>query len=397
MTVLWMCNLDLRRPNGANLRFINFARGLKALGHTVHFLIPDWTYNEFTAGRSLEDIGAGCTCFPVYRPSGLRSAISSVALIPGWRHRLLRSERRPAVERLRKIVRDLNTDVLITSERMHFFAFEEGLMDEVAVVADLVDSLPLQSVRSMRHAAASGDIRRVRDNVTLLYRALTQEVYAARRASASIYASPVDAAVARRLGGRRVHVLYNGVEVPRASHEDKIPGRIVFPGVMSFGPNLDGALWFIDKVLPAVRARRADAVFVALGADPAPQLQARAGEGVVVTGRVPNLLEELSRATVAAMPLVTGSGFKNKVVEAMAAGTYVVGTRLGSEFLPDDLKNCMTTVDGPSALADAIVSVLDNPAAYRGSTLQARSILADRLFSRIGSTGERRAVRSKKS
>jgi glycosyltransferase involved in cell wall biosynthesis len=74
-------------------------------------------------------------------------------------------------------------------------------------------------------------------------------------------------------------------------------------------------------------------------------------------------------------PLVSGGGFKNKVFEAIAADTYVVGTSLAAEFLTPDLLSCVTVADGAKPLADAIVKALANPDLLRAHVERAQQIL----------------------
>lgn len=379
MNILWFCNADLTTPNGANIRYENFVRRLAATGHRFHFVIPDWAYNDETDFRIRTELGSTCERFNAYRATGERNAISRLLLAPRLRHRFLRDLRLPYTEALRKTIRERRIDVLVVSERMHLFMFNEGIQEEAAVVADLVDFLPLQHFRSLRQAALAGDFRALLAGLSKTYQHLRQDVFASKHADATVFVAPADAEAARRLGAERVELLFNGVDVCRSHAQPKLPGRIVFPGVMSFEPNYQGAIWFIDKVLPAVRARRPDALFVAAGADPIPALLARAGESVIVTGRVPDLSREIARASVCAVPLISGSGFKNKVVEGMAAGTYVVGTRYASEFLPSDLKACMTTCSSAEELARQIVAVLDSPESYRPVVEKAQQILVERF------------------
>jgi glycosyltransferase involved in cell wall biosynthesis len=130
---------------------------------------------------------------------------------------------------------------------------------------------------------------------------------------------------------------------------------------MSFPPNYEGALWFLENVFPAVRARRPDAKLVLAGANPTPGLVARSGAQVEVTGYVDDMNAEIQRSAVYVAPLVSGGGFKNKVVEAVANRTYVVATPLAVEFLPPRFHQFMSVASDPQQMASAIVDVLEHP------------------------------------
>ena len=74
-----------------------------------------------------------------------------------------------------------------------------------------------------------------------------------------------------------------------------------------------------------------------MGFNPAAEVQAL-GErpNVKVIGRVPSIVEYLHRAAVCVIPMRVGFGIKNKTLEAMAAGTPVVGSDRAFEGLNVD-------------------------------------------------------------
>jgi glycosyltransferase involved in cell wall biosynthesis len=173
-----------------------------------------------------------------------------------------------------------------------------------------------------------------------------------------------------------IQIILNGVSFPAAPAVcDRVPGRMVFTGWMNFPPNYEAALWFLDHVFPFILKVRPTAQFVVAGADPVPALKARVNHNVQVTGAVPDISLEIARSQIYVAPLISGGGFKNKALEAIVAGTYVVGTTYAAEFLPTDLRECVTVADGASNLAHAIPSALADPEALRPSVEKAQVIL----------------------
>lgn len=177
--------------------------------------------------------------------------------------------------------------------------------------------------------------------------------------------SPVDAAYLRRLvPGARIEVVPNGVDAERFRPGGR-PTReatIVVTGAMSYRVNVDAARWLATGVLPLVRARAPEATLRVVGRDPTPEAAAL-GErpGVVVTGSVDDIVEELDRAAVVAVPMVSGSGIKNKLLEALAVGRPVVTTSLGAEGVDLVPGRDALVADGPVAFADAVVRLLADP------------------------------------
>jgi glycosyltransferase involved in cell wall biosynthesis len=159
----------------------------------------------------------------------------------------------------------------------------------------------------------------------------------------------------------RLDVIPNGVDAEAfgsdGSHRE--PGAIVFTGVMSFPPNVAAATFMARRVLPAVRADRTDARLWLVGRDPAPAVLELAGApGVEVVGEVQDMRPWLSRASVYACPMVSGTGIKNKLLEAMANGLPCVATPLAIRGLRAEPGRDIIVGAGEAEIAAGIVRVL---------------------------------------
>jgi len=127
----------------------------------------------------------------------------------------------------------------------------------------------------------------------------------------------------------KLHVIRNGVDTDyfRPAEGPAEDRSIVFCGRMDYAPNIDGAAWFAERILPRIRARTPGAVFRIVGAAPTARVLAlRALPGVEVTGAVPDVRPYLAKARVVVAPLRIARGIQNKVLEAMAVGKPVVAT-----------------------------------------------------------------------
>ena len=111
---------------------------------------------------------------------------------------------------------------------------------------------------------------------------------------------------------------------------------ILFVGGFAHPPNRHGVLWFVEQVLPLIRARVPAAQFIIAGSNPPPDVLALAGDAVSVRANVSDAeLRELYRtARVAAVPLRYGAGVKLKVVEALREGLPLVTTSIGAQGVP---------------------------------------------------------------
>jgi glycosyltransferase involved in cell wall biosynthesis len=202
----------------------------------------------------------------------------------------------------------------------------------------------------------------------------------------NLHASPVDKRCLDAMTGRPGdnHVLLNGlsIEQPRAQ-ATKVPTRLVFTGNMDFPPNYEAVCWFIDEVFPLVRRQRPDVTFRVAGRNPVQALLARSGQGVEIQGDVPDIPTEISQAGLYVAPLVSGGGFKNKIIEAVACGTFVVSTPRGVEFLDAPLRDLFLVGDSPTRFAEQVLRFLESPDTFnaRLPALQSR-IVAEYTWSR---------------
>jgi len=151
-------------------------------------------------------------------------------------------------------------------------------------------------------------------------------------------------------------------------HESHSRPVVAFSGNLEFHPNVQAVRWFAREIWPKVKVARPDAEWVLIGKNE------RAVRGIVeglggvrCTGMIEDAIEELARASVAVVPLRSGSGTRLKILEAWAAGTPVVSTRLGAEGLATTGSGVASAKDFPLALAEdagefsaAVVSLLSD-------------------------------------
>jgi glycosyltransferase involved in cell wall biosynthesis len=165
--------------------------------------------------------------------------------------------------------------------------------------------------------------------------------------------------------GTRVEVVPNGVDAGRFQPQPDvtaIPGSIVFVGAMSFPPNVEAMRWFVAEVLPALRATRPEVTVTIVGRDPDPTILALADDpAVTVTGPVDDVRPFLARAAVVVAPMVSGSGIKNKILEAMAMQRPVVATSLAAEGLAATPDRDIVVADGAAPFAVAVAALLADP------------------------------------
>lgn len=177
-----------------------------------------------------------------------------------------------------------------------------------------------------------------------------------------------------------LHVVANGVDLeahPFVAAERE-PASIVFSGTMWYFPNVDAAQWLVREVMPLVRRELPETTLSIVGARPVAAVQRLAEvPGVTVTGRVPNIHEYVSRATVAVAPMRSGSGIQFKIIEAMATGTPVVATPTATVGLRAVAERDLVVGETAEQFAGQVVRVLRDRALRRRLSQNALELVRD--------------------
>ncbi len=216
--------------------------------------------------------------------------------------------------------------------------------------------------------------------------------------------SDVDARIVKRATpGVATTLTPNGVDVDYFQPGETVrqPASAVFMGDYKYFPNTDAVLYFVNEIMPLIRAKQPDFTLTLLGKDPTPELVALSNDpvsGVYVEGLVEDTRPYLTRAAVFVCPLRSGSGTRFKLLESLASGCPVVTTALGCEGLEPTNGRHMLIADTPHAFADAVLEVITDPAiaerlghhgrswvVERHSWNRSAALLADAYLRLIGS------------
>jgi glycosyltransferase involved in cell wall biosynthesis len=231
--------------------------------------------------------------------------------------------------------------------------------DRVSMAVDLHDCSTLLCERTARRERHW----RRRLALSLETRSIARwEQSLAERFGVIITNSTVDEAALRRLAPRgRIVTIPNGVDSEYFASTQNGHGsrRMVFTGVMNYGPNADAAQYCADEIFPWVRAKVPDAEFWVVGADPSAEVRRLSGRnGIHVTGEVADIRPHIQAAGVCVCPMRYGAGMKNKILAAMAMGKPVVSTSVGLEGIEVRPGHDVLRADTPREFADEVASVL---------------------------------------
>lgn len=234
----------------------------------------------------------------------------------------------------------------------------------------VVDTVDVHHVRERRGAELTGDpvalaaAERTRQREQAIYRA----------ADAIVAVSRQDAEAITALAPEVPTFVVSNVHRPVAES----PGfdarnGLVFVGGFPHAPNVDAVLHFHREAWPLIRSSLPHVPLTLVGNRPPAEVIALAGDGVTVTGWVPDVAPYLDAARVSIAPLRYGAGVKGKIGEALSHGLPAVTTSIGAEG--------MGLVDGEHAL------IADDPSEFAAAVV--RLYLDRELWVRVREGGRR--------
>jgi glycosyltransferase involved in cell wall biosynthesis len=248
--------------------------------------------------------------------------------------------------------------------------------------------LDLDDVESLVHRRLAQlhrtlDEERLADEEELLARdAESREVVALMRFDRVLLASAQDLERLPLHGAADIRILPNVLPStePLPSPPEGNLASLLFVGTLGYFPNVEGATWFAQDVLPLIRQRTRRAVeLTVVGMGWLPQVaELHCLPGVRVIGNVADIRPFYGRANVVVVPLRAGGGTRIKVIEAFGLGRPAVSTSIGVEGIDARDGEHVLIADDAAAFADACLKLLDDPSLGMDLTRRARDLARDR-------------------
>ena len=132
-------------------------------------------------------------------------------------------------------------------------------------------------------------------------------------------------------------------------------------GSMNWAPNVEGIEWFLDEVWPEIQERHPEIEFYIAGYAIPEKLYARNERNVHVVGAVPVANDFMLSHDLMVVPLLSGSGIRIKIVEAMALGKVVITTSVGAQGLDVENGKHLFIADTPEEFRMVIDKCVTTP------------------------------------
>lgn len=142
--------------------------------------------------------------------------------------------------------------------------------------------------------------------------------------------------------------------------------KVYHLGAMDWRPNVEGLIWFIEKVWPIVKQQVPDSSFHFAGRNMPEQLKRIEDKvlGIHCAGEVNNARDFESDKDILVVPVQAAAGIRIKTIKAMAHNKVVVSTRAGAVGLDVVDGEQLLIADNASEMAARIVHLLRDKSAY---------------------------------
>jgi len=342
--------------HGSYLRLYHLAREL-ALSHELHLIVLYDGQQNLNLVENIKSIFKSVEICQVPRKS-------SSALVRGI---MMRSARRRFIQKINLTLEKGCFDVVHfhNSDTAYYGLGVENC--SVPLVLDCVDCLSLLFKRNQKHTT-SGIVQWLKCAYHSCRLARFEKQILSFFCS-TVVVSPADADELRNSGVLAdIRVIPNGVDTSAFSFDGEVANRaesekrLVFIGNMDFKPNIHAMIYFVGTILPLVNKMTDDVVLQIVGGNPSSEVL-RMGDvdGVEVMGYVPDVRSYLHEATVVVIPMVSGGGIKNKVLEAFSMTKAVVTTPMGIEAIEEVQDNVHALIaDTAESFACSVVRLLND-------------------------------------
>ena len=162
---------------------------------------------------------------------------------------------------------------------------------------------------------------------------------------------------------KKIKIIENGISTDFSTYQGEFSRayELVFTGNMNYPPNIECAVFIVEKILPLVHKTNPAIRLLLSGASPHPRVLALAKPNqIVVTGWVEDIRDSYAQGKLFIAPLFIGTGLQNKLLEAMAMGLPAITTSLANNALGAEPNKNAVIVNTAEEFATAILQLLED-------------------------------------
>ena len=143
-------------------------------------------------------------------------------------------------------------------------------------------------------------------------------------------------------------------------------------GAMDWLPNIEGIEWFLDSVWSNLNI---DSSLFLAGKSMPQKIKDQNNPSVKVLGFVDSAIEFIQKHDVMIVPILSGSGIRVKIIEAMALGKCVISTTIGAEGINCTNKENIFIADTAHEFESVIKQLITTPMLIESIGTKARKLI----------------------
>ena len=185
-----------------------------------------------------------------------------------------------------------------------------------------------------------------------------------------------DANAFRQLGcHKKTIAIPFGIELKPLPSETPEPFSLFHIGSMDWRPNQESIQWFLDKVWPLIHNELPQLRLYLAGRRMPDAISQMKREGVVVEGEVPDATGFIASKQINVVPLLSGSGIRIKIIEAMSLGKPVISTTVGASGIAYTEGENLLIADTPEDFVAQTKRLVDDPKLCTAIGVNARNLV----------------------
>ncbi len=190
---------------------------------------------------------------------------------------------------------------------------------------------------------------------------IAEETYLFRKFKKIIFVSDLDVKYTdKRTQGRGIQIPI-GYNLERTFSLNKKRFDLVFSGNFNYYPNREAAEFFLNEIFEDIKKQFQNVKICLVGRNPSPLMidfSINFPSNIIVTGEVNSVEEYLAQSKIYVSPLFSGSGMKNKILQAMAAKLPIVCTPESISGFSNYNSNSVIVCSNQLSLKENLINLL---------------------------------------
>ena len=361
MKVLQLCNKPPYPPvDGGTMAMNSITQGLLQAGCEVRVLTVESDKHPLRRGQLPADYVAQTSIEGVYVDLAVRPLSAAVAMLCGESYHVKRFRSEAFAAKLCQVLQADRYDVVHVES-----IFLTPYLPLIRKYSDAKVILRAHNVEHLIWRLVAESTRHGLRRWYMKHLSLTLRAYELEHINAYdgvVCITRNDADYFRANGCRRPIVdIPFGIEIEELPNVEAEPASLFHIGAMDWMPNRESIQWMLEAVWPVVH-REVPQARLYLAGRKMPERWMRADiEGVTVVGEVPDAMHFIASKQINVVPLLSGSGIRVKIIEAMSVGKAVVTTTVGAQGIDYADGENLLIANTPQEFAQQIKRLVDDP------------------------------------